>query len=56
MYMAKKKQNLEDLSQAHGKEEKFVPTTLDQIWGDEGLSKYGTMEESVLFISLILSS
>lgn len=45
--MAKKKQNLEDLSQSHGKEEKFVPTTLDQIWGDEGLSKYGTMEEEV---------
>jgi len=43
--MGKKKNNLKDLSQSHGKEEKFVPSTLDQIWGDEGLSKYGTLDE-----------
>ncbi len=42
--MAKKKK-LEGLSQSHGMEEKFIPSTLDQIWGDEGLSKYGTMDE-----------
>lgn len=45
--MAKKSKNLEDLSQTHAMEQKFVPTTLDQIWGDEGLSKYGTMDEEV---------
>jgi len=45
--MAKKTKKLEDLSQTHAMEEKFVPTTLDQIWGDEGLSKYNTMDEQV---------
>lgn len=44
--MAKKKK-LEELSQSHGMEQNFVPSTLDQIWGDEGLSKYGTMDEDV---------
>lgn len=43
--MAKKKKSLEDLSQTHAMNEQFVPTTLDQIWGDEGLFKYGTMNE-----------
>ena len=43
---SKKRVKLEDLNQAHGKEEKFRPTTLDQIWGDTGLSKYNTLEES----------
>ena len=36
---------LESLSQTHGKED-FKPTTLDQIWGDTGMSKYGTLDES----------
>jgi hypothetical protein len=35
---------LESLSQTHGKEE-YKPTTLDQIWGDTGMSKYGTLDE-----------
>ena len=35
---------VEDLSQTHGKEE-FSPTTLEQVWGDDGRSKYGTMDE-----------
>ena len=35
---------LESLSQTHGKED-FKPTTLDQIWGDTGISKYGTLNE-----------
>ena len=39
-----RKKSLESLSQTHGKEEKFQPTTLDQIWGDDGLSKYNTMD------------
>ena len=42
-----KKKSVKDLSQAHGKEEKFEPTTLDQIWGDDGSSTYGTLNETV---------
>ena len=42
-----KRKNIKNLSQTHGKEEKFEPTTLDQIWGDDGLSEYGTMQEEV---------
>ena len=34
----------ESLSQTHGKEEKYKPTTLDQIWGDKGSTKYGTVD------------
>tara|TARA_R100000008_G_C3560293_1_gene155744 strand:- start:63 stop:446 length:384 start_codon:yes stop_codon:yes gene_type:complete len=40
-----KKKNVKNLSQTHGKVEKFEPTTLDQIWGDDGSSMYGTMDE-----------
>jgi hypothetical protein len=42
-----KASKMANLKQAHGKEEKeeFQPTTLDQIWGDDGTSKYGTMDE-----------
>jgi hypothetical protein len=44
---AKKAKKLESLSQTHGKEENdFQPTTLAQIWGDDGLSKYGTLDEA----------
>jgi|GEM_PF-924300 len=35
---------LGSLSQTHGKEEKCQPTTLDQIWGDKGSTKYGTVD------------
>ena len=38
--------NMKNLSQAHGKEEKFEPTTLEQIWGDDGSSAYGTLNEN----------
>ena len=41
-----KKKSLKNMSQAHGKVEKFEPTTLDQIWGDDGTSMYGTMQQS----------
>ncbi len=44
--MAKKKK-LEELSQSHGMEQKFEPSTLEQIWGDEGTNKYGTLDEEV---------
>jgi len=33
------------MSQAHGKVESVEPTTLDQIWGDTGLTKYNTLDE-----------
>ena len=36
---------LNQMSQAHGKEEKFQATTLDQIWGDDGMGKYKTLDE-----------
>tara|TARA_B100000959_G_C14858129_1_gene573104 strand:+ start:232 stop:651 length:420 start_codon:yes stop_codon:yes gene_type:complete len=39
-----KKKPLESLSQVHGKEEKFEPTTLDQVWGESGNTKYGTTD------------
>ena len=43
MAAKRKKKKLGDIKQAHGKvEAKFVPTTLDQIWGDDGTSLYGT--------------
>ena len=37
-----KKPKLKDLNQIDAKEETGRPTTLDQIWGDTGISKYGT--------------
>ena len=54
--MAKKKTNkktsikaksIKNISQIHGKaEEKNVkPSTLEQVWGDTGETKYGTMNE-----------
>ena len=44
--MANKKTKLESMTQSHGKTETFEATTLDQILGDTGLSKYGTMNVS----------
>ena len=43
---SKQEKNLDNLSQTHGKVEKFRPTTLDQVWGDEGSWKYNTMDET----------
>ena len=40
----KAKKPLQSLSQTHGKEEKYQPTTLDQIWGDKGNTRYGTTD------------
>ena len=34
------------MQQTHAKEEKFVKTTLDQVWGDTGNTMYGTMDEA----------
>jgi len=41
-----KKTKLKTLKQIDGKsEEKVIPSTLDQIWGDTGLSRYHTLNE-----------
>lgn len=42
-----KKTKLEKMTQVDGKIETFRPTTLDQIWGDSGLMKYGTMDPDI---------
>ena len=39
-----KGKKLNNLAQTHGKEEKFQPTSLEQIWGDDGMSKYSTFD------------
>lgn len=39
----KTKKSITEMSQTHGKVEKFKPTTLDQIWGADGLSRYSTL-------------
>ena len=41
----KKSKSVEELSQTNGQVEKTKPTTLDQIWGDDGTSRYGAIEE-----------
>ena len=43
-----KKTSPKKIMQTHAMEEKqeFEKTPLDQIWGDEGNSKYGTLDES----------
>jgi hypothetical protein len=40
-----KTQKMKNLSQTHGKVEKFEPSTLEQIWGSDGLDPYTTLEE-----------
>lgn len=37
-----KRTKIKDLNQIDAKEENGKPTTLDQLWGDTGLQKYGT--------------
>jgi hypothetical protein len=37
-----RKSKLDSLSQTHGKVEN--PVTLDQIWGNDGKAKYGTLD------------
>jgi hypothetical protein len=40
------KSKISQMKQIHGKQEKdFQPTTLNQIWGDDGMDKYSTMSE-----------
>jgi hypothetical protein len=44
---AKTRTKVKEMTQTHAMEEKesFQKTSLDQIWGDTGLSKYGTQDE-----------
>ena len=39
------KKKMKEMTQTHAKEEKFQPSTLDQVWGDTGNTRYGTMDE-----------
>lgn len=52
----KTSKNIKKVQQTHGKKEEkkgeFVPTTLDQIWGDDGTSRYKTVDEEVYLLSL----
>lgn len=43
----KKTTKLDNLSQAHGKDEsvKYQARTLDQVWGDDGMWRYTTLDE-----------
>jgi len=45
--MAKNKLKLDEIHQAHGKDEsKETVQSLDQLWGDDGLNKYKTLDVS----------
>ena len=41
------KKNVKEITHTHAKEENFEPSTLDQVWGDTGLGKYKTFDESI---------
>ena len=41
-----KKKSLDNLNQADGMAEEFEPTTLDQIFGDDGNWKYKTLDKN----------
>tara|TARA_Y100001963_G_C6712112_1_gene414822 strand:+ start:190 stop:609 length:420 start_codon:yes stop_codon:yes gene_type:complete len=44
---ASKKPSLNDMEQSHGKDESEpTPTTLNQIWGDDGSGRYKTLDET----------
>jgi hypothetical protein len=43
--MSRKKSNLDNMSQTHGKIENIQYKTLDQIWGDDGSGRYKTTDE-----------
>ena len=50
--MRKKKINLNNITQTHGKIEDIQYKTLDQIWGDNVNSKYQTSDEKEYVIFL----
>ena len=41
---AKKAKKMKNLTQAHGKVEEFEPSTLEQIWGNDGMQTYNTLD------------
>lgn len=43
---------MKNFKQIDGKKETFIPSTLDQILGDTGISKYKTMDENVYYARL----
>lgn len=51
--MAKKSLKLKELSQTHGKLEDTEYKSLDQIWGDNGSSKYPTLklDEYIIYLN-----
>jgi hypothetical protein len=51
--MPKQKKKIQELSQTHGKLEDVEYKSLDQIWGDTGLSKYSTtnLNEYINFVN-----
>ena len=51
--MPKSRKKLQELSQTHGKIEDTQYKTLDQIWGDDGSSKYKTsnLEDYLNYLS-----
>ena len=52
--MKKKKtaKKTKKMQQTHGKVETFQPTTLDQVWGDDGTGKYSTNDEKTGRLSI----
>ena len=48
---AKTRVKVTEMTQTHAMEEKesFEKTSLDQIWGDTGLGRYGTQDEEKYF-------
>jgi hypothetical protein len=38
------KKKVTELNQTHGMQETVEPTTLEQVWGDDGLGKYKTLD------------
>jgi hypothetical protein len=41
---AKKTKKMENMTQAHGKVEEFEPSTLEQVWGADGMDTYNTLD------------
>ena len=42
---AKKTTKMENMTQAHGKVEEYEPSTLEQVWGSDGLDTYNTLDK-----------
>mgnify|MGYP000886499550 CR=1 FL=1 len=42
---AKNTKKMQDMTQAHGKVEEYEPSTLEQIWGSDGMDTYNTLDK-----------